>query len=96
MRSEQLEKEAAFLRGWSKGKPIRLQRPGTTFWACGKWMTKMEQATVDALVAAGFAKATRMGWVGWNQKPDTMAIVMGTAPMYDKQGTIEIVMQKAN
>ena len=90
----ELEKEAAFLKKWSKGKPIRLHQPGSTFWACGKFMTKLEPETVDGLVAAGFAKATRTGWIGWEKKPDAMAIVLGSAPGYDKQGTTEIVMQQ--
>jgi hypothetical protein len=47
--------EAKFLKKWAKGKPIVRQSAGSTFWAAGKWMTKLAFPTVDALVAAGLA-----------------------------------------
>lgn len=53
---EALVAEAKFLKKWAKGKPIVRQTSGSTFWAAGKWMTKLAYPTVDALVAAGLAE----------------------------------------
>ena len=57
--------EAAFLKKWSKGKPIVRQSSSATFWAAGKWMTKLDAKMADALVAAGYAtlsgKSTERG-----------------------------------
>lgn len=52
---ERVESEAKFLKKWAKGKPIVRQSSDSTFWAAGKWMTKMDFKMADALVAAGFA-----------------------------------------
>jgi hypothetical protein len=51
---EQAAKEAVFLRKWSKGKPIRRQSSDSTFWAAGKWMTKLAANQVESLVAHGY------------------------------------------
>jgi hypothetical protein len=55
---EQVESNARFLKKWAKGKPIVRQASDSTFWAAGKWMTKMDYKMADALVAAGFATLT--------------------------------------
>lgn len=56
--AEQVAKEAAFLKKWAKGKPIRRQAADATFWAAGKWMTKMDYKMAQALADGGFAKLT--------------------------------------
>lgn len=53
-----VEREASFLKGWAKGKPIVRQSSDSTFWAAGKFMTKLDAKMADALVAAGFATLT--------------------------------------
>jgi len=54
-KAEKVASEAAFLKKWSKGKPIIRQTDDSTFWAAGKWMTKLDWGMVDAIVAAGLA-----------------------------------------
>jgi hypothetical protein len=44
---------ANFLRGWAKGKPIVRQDSAATFWAAGKWMTKLAWPQVVAMRDAG-------------------------------------------
>jgi hypothetical protein len=44
---------ASFLRGWAKGKPIVRQDADATFWAAGKWMTKLAWPQVVAMREAG-------------------------------------------
>lgn len=46
---------ANFLHDWSKGKPMRRLDPNASFYACGKWMTKISDEMRDALVAAKLA-----------------------------------------
>lgn len=55
-----IKREADFLRGWSKGKPISPAYPGSgsTFHKCGKWMTQLEPETVAALLESGLAVGT--------------------------------------
>lgn len=50
---EGVEREVQFLRGWAKGKPIRRQSSDSTFWAAGRYMTKLPYPMVEAIVAAG-------------------------------------------
>ena len=52
---------AAYLRRWSRGKPIRRQSDGSTFWACGRTMTKLDFKMAQALAAAGLADLTGDG-----------------------------------
>lgn len=42
--------EVAFLQGWAKGKPIVRQGSEGTFWACGKWMHKLDFGLVELIV----------------------------------------------
>lgn len=56
--SDALLKEASFLLGWSKGKPIRPLGGGTTFHSCGKWMTKIEPKTVEQMLRFGLAEGS--------------------------------------
>jgi hypothetical protein len=91
---EEAEKEATFLYKWSKGKPIRFRQPGSTFWSSGKWMTKLTQEMVAALVEFGFAKELRRGPVGWIKEPSMEAMMTYTAPPPDVEGITEIVMNK--
>ena len=51
--SEQVEQEAKFLRKWSKGKAIIRQSSDSTFWACGRNMTKLNYKMVEGLAAGG-------------------------------------------
>jgi hypothetical protein len=44
---------ASFLHGWSKGKPIVRQDADSTFWAAGKWMTKIAWPQAEAMRKAG-------------------------------------------
>lgn len=53
-----VKRNAAFLLGWCKGKPIVRQSADATFWAAGKWMTKLDAKMADAIVAEGFGKLT--------------------------------------
>ena len=55
--ADKVASEAKFLKKWAKGKPIRRQTDSSTFWAAGKWMTKMTYKMADALVAGGYATA---------------------------------------
>ena len=55
-------REAAFLRGWSKGKRITPYGAGSTFHKCGKWMTKLPPKMVDALLSSGLATGTPSGF----------------------------------
>ena len=52
---EQAEAEAKFLCKWSKGKPIRRQTSDSSFWAAGKYMTKLAWPQVESLVKFGLA-----------------------------------------
>ncbi len=50
-------RQATFLKGWSKGKPIvKFGDETTKFWKCGKWMTQIPPQEVYGMVAHGFAK----------------------------------------
>jgi hypothetical protein len=49
---------ANFLRGWAKGKPIVRQDTDATFWAAGKWMTKLAWPQVKAMSDAGLIVVT--------------------------------------
>ena len=50
--SEQVARQAKFLLGWAKGKQItKLQ--GSTFHSSGKWMTKIDAETSQAMLDAG-------------------------------------------
>ncbi len=63
--AEKAASHAAFLKKWSKGKPIVRQTSDSTFWAAGKWMTKLTASQAESLVAHGYAtlsgKATAAG-----------------------------------
>lgn len=43
-----LEKEAAFLKKWAKGKTIT--HTGGLFWSAGKWTTMLEPTVVQGLI----------------------------------------------
>ncbi|MBZ5782236.1 hypothetical protein, partial [Klebsiella aerogenes] len=47
---DRVEQEAKFLKRWPKGKPIVRQTADATFWAAGKWMTKLDFKMANALV----------------------------------------------
>ncbi len=51
-------KQAAWLKKWAKGKPIRRQTSDSTFWGAGKWMTKLTHKQAASLVEHGFAQLT--------------------------------------
>lgn len=87
-----IKDEAAFLKNWAKGKPIRLYQPGATFWACRRYMTKIDQKRVEKMVSAGYAKVIRMGMVDWKVKPSDLALMTGTTPPPDVEGIAEILM----
>ena len=53
--AEQAERTAAFLKKWSKKKPIRRQAD-SNFFAAGKWMTKVPPEQIEAMEAAGLAE----------------------------------------
>lgn len=55
---EQALKEASFLKGWSKGKPIIRVSEDSTFWQCGKYMTKITFKEANALQKYGLATLT--------------------------------------
>ena len=57
--TEELQRHAAFLRGWAKGNEIRLYDAATSYYRKGKFMTKVSQKVVAALLAAGLAHGTR-------------------------------------
>lgn len=52
VRPGEAAEQAKFLKGWSKGKPISKQDPNSTstFWKCGKWMTKIEPKVVQEML----------------------------------------------
>jgi len=53
--------EAAWLKKWSKGKPICRVSSDSSFWKAGKWMHKMSFKVVDALVEYGLAEISGPG-----------------------------------
>ena len=48
--------EHKFLLGWSKGKPLtKFGDESSTFWKCGKWMSKIHPSVVTGLLKHGLA-----------------------------------------
>lgn len=47
--------EAKFLKGWSKGKSIVLYDNATSYYKCGKWLSKVTPKMVAALLEGGYA-----------------------------------------
>lgn len=52
---KQAYNEAVFLARWAKGNRIVRQSADATFWAAGKWMTKLTASQANSLVEHGFA-----------------------------------------
>jgi len=52
---KQIDAEAAFLKTWAGKKPVRRMQTGSTFWASGKNMTKIDYKMAQALADAGYA-----------------------------------------
>lgn len=57
---EEVQEQAEFLRGWSRGKTITKlsQSNADRFYKCGKWMTKIDPKVVDALIKSRAAIGT--------------------------------------
>ena len=58
MSKSEAEKEAEFLRGWSKYKPIRRMHSAADLCNCGRWSTKVPRRTAEALIREGLATGT--------------------------------------
>lgn len=56
---EQAQREAIFLKGWARKKPIirhiDLYEDRSCYYRAGKWMTKVPNAMRDAMVKHGYA-----------------------------------------
>ncbi len=55
---EEAIKQATWLKKWAKGKSIVRQTSDSTFWAAGKWMTKLTHKQATSLVEHGLATIT--------------------------------------
>lgn len=51
--SEQVARQAKFLLGWAKGKQITKLQANSIFHKSGKWMTKIDAETSQAMLDAG-------------------------------------------
>lgn len=54
----EVQAAADFLKRWSKKKPIIRQDSDSTYWAAGKWMTKLDYGMVQAIADAKLATLT--------------------------------------
>lgn len=82
---EQALKQALFLDGWAKGKPITKAGDDTTFHKSGKWMTKIDPAMSTALREHGFAKGNQ-----WQFRMDREAITAANT----KEGNMTTTTKK--
>lgn len=60
---EQIMKEAQFLWGWAKSKPITRVSKDSTFFSKGKLMTQLYPAMVQGLLDGGYATGTTRSFV---------------------------------
>jgi len=50
------EEQYNFLKGWAKKKPItKVGGDESTFWKCGKWMSKISPQEIAGMEKYGFA-----------------------------------------
>lgn len=80
---QQILKNADFLDGWAKTKPISKLSADSTFHKCGKWMTKIDVEMSAALREAGYVVGSE-----WSFKVDRKLVKAAVKAYEAKHGDI--------